>query len=75
MNARYGDSVRGDVQVAGPLAADERRQQHAVAEAGYGEQFGHALQQTDYRCFRVGQVRHDGLSLRQAPAALPTSVR
>src|SRR6266571_1261526 len=63
----YGDQERqvrrvGDrhVQVRRPAPAEQRRDQDAVAEAGYREELGDALQQADEHSLEVGQVRHPG---------------
>ena len=48
------------VQVAGPAAAQHRRQQHAVSEAGDREELGHALQEAHDRGLEPAQVVHAG---------------
>ncbi len=59
MNARYGlvwlvEAGRFGDQVL-PVAADEGRQEHRVAEAGDREQFGDPLQQADDDGLQVGE--------------------
>jgi hypothetical protein len=49
---------RRDVQVAGPLPAEQGRQEDAVSQARDREQFGHALQRPDDDRFGVRQLVH-----------------
>ena len=46
----------GDAQILRPAPADQRRDEHAVAETGHREQLGDALEQADDHCLGVGQV-------------------
>ncbi len=48
----------GDVQVAGPGAADQGRNQHGMAQAGDWEHLRNALDEADDRGLEVGQVSH-----------------
>ena len=57
---------RGHVQVAGPAAADQRREQHVVPQAGHREQLGYALDQADDGSLEVSDVRHEAFPVGPA---------
>src|SRR6476660_10442679 len=46
-----------------PLPADDRRDQHGVAQAGHRKQLGNSLQEPDDPGFCVRQMRHASPSL------------
>ncbi len=68
-NARYGEPWRGHVERARPAAADQRREQHVVPQAGDREELGHALDEPgDDRLEVCEVVRHQLASLSGDPS-------
>src|SRR5215472_5814704 len=63
-----GGLLLRDVQIPGPAATDQGGDQHVVAKAGNREQLGDALDEANDDGLGIGQVMHDGLSLRGRPA-------
>ncbi len=75
---RAGRFGRGDVEIAGPLAADDGGDEHGVAETADGAEFGDALEGSDEDRFEVSRPadsrwRHP--PYRHPPYVRPTAAR